>query len=770
MASDRVGDIYSETLAVFEQQSDPHEPLTTPEVAAALDAQRRTIYQRLSQLVKRGDLKTKEVGANARVWWRSDDSSRHTEAGSVPTTQLAVSNHSSRDLAPADTPEETTDGVWDGNANRWARVLHSMIDGVAVLDSNGQYQYTNSAHADIYGYEDPTAFLGEHWAMCYDGDELERFEQEIIPAVNERGGWRGEAIGKRKDGTTFAQELSLAATDDDGLVCVVRDITNRKERKRQLRDAREFNEELVEQVPFGMFRLDENLRITYENPRAEEIIGLPDDEESSDAMGVPINELPPIVETGQSALFETLPDGETIEFDFPFESIYGKEAYFTGRAVPVYRDGEFDGAILMATDISERRQYERQLERQREQLEALDELHNAVRGITDAVIDQPTRTAIEQAVCDRLAESDSYRLAWIGVADSEHRVDVRAVAGTDDHLNEAPTTTGPDVLPDSRLIERAVTTQTMQVLQDARTDPSSERLGEHARELRYQSVAVIPISHQGVIHGILGVCSERADAFADAEQEVIGQLGDVVGHAIAAVDRKRALMSDEVVELELQIPTSGDDFSIPPTDSTITIDRITPLGDEEFLLYGWAAVDAVSVLEQFRQQRLEWGAVETFDERESEVRFQQRLSSEPIVSTIAAHGGNFTRGAIENGTISVTVELLPGTDTRAIVETIQRTYPSAQVVRQRQMTREAATSGDLLQLLAENLTNRQRAAVEAAYFGGISTPLDLGPVPISRTRSRSRHRRSTNISEKQSGNCSRSCLLNSDMGGTNLSG
>jgi hypothetical protein len=66
--------------------------------------------------------------------------------------------------------------------------------------------------------------------------------------------------------------------------------------------------------------------------------------------------------------------GETIEFEFPFELIYRKEACFTGHTVPIYREGEFDGAILTATDISERTQNERNLKRQREQLAALDEL------------------------------------------------------------------------------------------------------------------------------------------------------------------------------------------------------------------------------------------------------------------------------------------------------------------------------------------------------------------------------------------------------------
>jgi len=41
------GDVYAETLAVFDRRDDPSEPLTTPEVANSLDAARRTVYKRL---------------------------------------------------------------------------------------------------------------------------------------------------------------------------------------------------------------------------------------------------------------------------------------------------------------------------------------------------------------------------------------------------------------------------------------------------------------------------------------------------------------------------------------------------------------------------------------------------------------------------------------------------------------------------------------------------------------------------------------------------
>jgi PAS domain S-box-containing protein len=681
-------DIYAETLAVFDRREDRYEPLTTPEVATELDANRRTVYKRLRTLADRGAVETKATGSNARVWWRPPD-----EGDDAERTEA--------------------DGTRERELERRSRMMESAIDGIAITDADGEFVYVNESHVDVYGYDETTAFLGEHWEMCYGEAERDRFEDEIIPTLYEEGSWRGEADGRRNDGTTFPQDLSLTVADDGGIICVVRDVTERKAQERRLRDARQFNEELVENAPFGMFRLDEDLRIAYENPRAEEIIGLPDDVEVSDAIGTDIRKLPSIVETGQADRFTRLQDGETIEFDFPFESIYGKEAYFTGRAVPIYRDGEFDGAILMATDISERRQYERELERQREQLAALDELNDVVRGITEAVIEQSTREEIERVVCDRLAGSDSYRGAWIGAVDSGPEIVPRVEAGVEDYLDDLPLTDDGG-LPSEGLLGDAVRTGSVQLARNVRDE--SHRLRDDARETGYRAAAVIPVAHQGMVYDLLGVCSNRPDAFAAKEREVLGQLGDVIGHAIAAIDRKRALMSDEVVEIGIRLPQLVD----PPaaTDGTVTIERVTPIGDEEYLVYGTATEGGMETVRTLRNDRPGWKELRTFDERDGEVRFEQHLADPPMTSIVADFGGNFERGTIENGEYSTTIQFPPGTNVRRVVDRIRETYRDVRVVSQRQVTRTSPSSQHVLSALAENLTERQRMALETGYFGG----------------------------------------------------
>jgi len=115
----------------------------------------------------------------------------------------------------------------------------ASIDGIAILDQQGRYVRVNQAHAEIYGYPTAEALLDKTWRALYTPASIRRFEDQITPSLSRDGQWRGEAVGKRKDGSTFPQELSLTALDDGGVVCVVRDITERKraeERTEQLLD------------------------------------------------------------------------------------------------------------------------------------------------------------------------------------------------------------------------------------------------------------------------------------------------------------------------------------------------------------------------------------------------------------------------------------------------------------------------------------------------------------------------------------------------------
>ncbi|HEY9663759.1 MAG TPA: PAS domain S-box protein, partial [Allocoleopsis sp.] len=123
----------------------------------------------------------------------------------------------------------------EAELERQLAAIEATIHGIAILDNEGRFIYMNSAHAAIYGYNNAAELIGQPWQVLYDSAELQRFEQEIMPRFFQEGFWRGEAIGKRRDGTAYQQEVSLTLVQDGGLVCVVQDITDRKRQEERLR-------------------------------------------------------------------------------------------------------------------------------------------------------------------------------------------------------------------------------------------------------------------------------------------------------------------------------------------------------------------------------------------------------------------------------------------------------------------------------------------------------------------------------------------------------
>ena len=106
--------------------------------------------------------------------------------------------------------------------------IEASLDGIAILDPQGRYLYLNRNHAALHGYGAAAQLIGASWRLLYDADEQRRFEQSILPGLDETRAWRGEATGRRRDGSTFPQELSLTRLDDGSLVCIVRDASERR--------------------------------------------------------------------------------------------------------------------------------------------------------------------------------------------------------------------------------------------------------------------------------------------------------------------------------------------------------------------------------------------------------------------------------------------------------------------------------------------------------------------------------------------------------------
>jgi diguanylate cyclase (GGDEF)-like protein/PAS domain S-box-containing protein len=118
---------------------------------------------------------------------------------------------------------------------RQSAAMTASMDGIAILNEKFEFNYVNDALAKLYGFANPEAMMRSPVRHLYEPAEIDRFGLDVLPLVQERGRWRGEANGRRRDGSTFPQEISLTAIDGGGLVCVVRDITERTYAEEQIK-------------------------------------------------------------------------------------------------------------------------------------------------------------------------------------------------------------------------------------------------------------------------------------------------------------------------------------------------------------------------------------------------------------------------------------------------------------------------------------------------------------------------------------------------------
>ncbi|WP_277543032.1 GAF domain-containing protein [Haloarcula laminariae] len=374
-------------------------------------------------------------------------------------------------------------------------------------------------------------------------------------------------------------------------------------------------------------------------------------------------------------------------------------------------------ANILASAIT-RREGEVELVSQRKQLAALTNLQSVVRVTTDAVIDQSTRSEIESVVCEHLAASDSYEFAWIG--DVDHRsqtVRVRAEAGVDDYLDGTVISVDPDDERSDGPTGRAFLTGETQTSDHIRTDPDYEPWRDHADEYGYQSSAAIPIVHEGAVYGVLNVYADRPAGITGREKTVITQLGEIVGHAIAAAERKRALLSDTVTELGFHLGDIGALLGVDNGSGTVTVDDTIPVSDGEYLLYGTVTRDAAELITAVGDRLDHWTGAEIHDwDSEGRASFEARLRDPPVLTALANAGGGIVEAGVEDGRAHMTLQLPPGGDVRSVIETVQTVYPGAEMLTRRQTTRERIQT-TTLEIGAE-LTDRQSAVLRAAYRAG----------------------------------------------------
>ncbi|WP_121741659.1 bacterio-opsin activator domain-containing protein [Natronorubrum halophilum] len=499
--------------------------------------------------------------------------------------------------------------------------------------------------------------------------------------------------------------------DESGVTVVVSDVTERKRRKRRLEEENRRLRSIFEDAHDAILVADDD-EISAANPAASELIGL----ERSELRGRSLAEFIHDDHDLESAWEEFLERGR-LRGSFSLVRPDGTERVVEYNSVADVLPGVH---LSILRDVTDARQRERQLEHHRERLAALDHVNGVVREINDAIVNGSTRDHLERATCESLADSPSYEFAFIADVDTKtNTVSHRVEAGVDGYVESIPLSIDSDDSAGRGPAGTAIRTETIQVSNDVLEDPSFEPWHEDAREHGYRSAAAIPITHDSVLYGVLGVTSARRNAFTDEERDVVGQLGEILGHAIAALERKRVLLGDDVIELELVIDDAVEMFDAPSmTGHSVWFDRVIRIDDERYLEYGTTDAETLPLVEELVECVPHWNEVTVIDRSAGDVTFELSITDPPMFGVVDAYGGYVEAAAIHDGEYTTTVHFPTGTDIRAVVDEIVDVYSGTRTVARRQISTSSESIDRLQNRLAEALTDRQRTALETAYYGG----------------------------------------------------
>jgi PAS domain S-box-containing protein len=608
MTQGSLTDALEETLAWF---GDTGTPRTTREVADALGLGRRSTYDRLDRLVDRGHLETKRVGASARVWWRPAQSTTGRPAQSTTPDRQAPERNA-----------DTEPGNRECELEQYRAAVETIDDGVYVVDDESRFLLVNEAHAELTGY-DREELLGVHASLVTTEDDLDRAKQHRDELETS-----GRAVATVEtelltaDGRRIPVETRFAlfplGDDRYGRAGVVRDISDRLDHEREL-ERRVRQQEAVAELghrALGEQDVDDLLadatvrvagvlgadycKVLDLDPAASTLrlrqgVGWDDgivgtatvsaDENDSQAAHTLAAERPVVVEDLAAETRFSGPDlltGHDVRSGIsvpigPHDDPWGiLGVHDTDPRTFSERDVAFVQSVanVLGTAI-ERHSDERELLVQREQLTALDNLNRTLRETTEAVIEQSTREEVERTVCEHLAATDSYEFAWIGDVDvATDTVNLRTEAGVEGYLEDITVTVDPDDERSRGPTGRALLTGEIQTTGDVSAADDHDPWRDHVDQYDFRSSAAVPITHGDTTYGVLNVYAGRRRAFAGPESEVLTQLGEIVGHAIAATDRKQTLMGDRLVELEFQIRDVFATLDVPADPrGTITLDH-----------------------------------------------------------------------------------------------------------------------------------------------------------------------------------------------------
>ncbi|MEF8782996.1 MAG: bacterio-opsin activator domain-containing protein [Haloarculaceae archaeon] len=404
---------------------------------------------------------------------------------------------------------------------------------------------------------------------------------------------------------------------------------------------------------------------------------------------------------------------EIFTLEYPCHSP-DERRWFLMRAAPLPEHDE--GSVVVAhIDITQRKLAElRAREKHRELEHLMDRIKGLVENVMESVLQADSRGEIEQTVCDRLFAVDPYVCAWVSQVDLRTESLSPAAAACETFPIETELGLGTD-----DPVVRAVETGEPQVIQDT-TDATLADVHRATLLGEPGAIAAFPLVYGDTSYGVLTVAATERDAFDERELAVLNVLARAISTAINAIEGRRILTTDSVVEVELAIADEGLFFGnlSAEFDCTLTYEGSVYEDDGSVVMLFIVDGSDPTAVVKAASDHSDIEDVTLVSEGDGEGVVEFAVAQAPIVSELAERGAETTGIVAEGGQVRITLELPASADPRSVIEQLQERYPSTDLRARHERERTEQTKQELVADIEERLTDRQELALQKAYLGG----------------------------------------------------
>jgi len=320
-----------DTLAVFADAGEPTTPRTAEEVAAELDCPTRSAERNVTELTTRGDLQTRRVG-DERVWWR---------------------------------PSEPTDGRGDDGRriDQPTDVYERITDAFYALDDEWRFTYLNERAEEILGRSEDELLgeaIWEAFPETTDGTVEEKYREAMETQEPVNFDLYYEPLRVWVEVNAYPSE--------SGLSVYFVDISEQVESEQELSRY----ERIVETINDGVYAVDPEGRFTTVNEAYTEMLGY----DREDLVGEHVSKVASEEVAGMAKSIEAEQvagkrEAPTLEAELQTADGETIVAEATFALLPL-ENGEYE-RLGVVRDVTERREYERRIEEQRERYRRLVE-------------------------------------------------------------------------------------------------------------------------------------------------------------------------------------------------------------------------------------------------------------------------------------------------------------------------------------------------------------------------------------------------------------